>query len=155
MGILGLVGKRRHRAELLALQEEADRKLRSMETHSAILARSNLSKDKAFDAQGEALLLAQHNCNVAQEDCKVAQERCKVAETETARIAACHVGRVRIFVMPIDALEMTARARAVEGSVRIQWSADEKALVGDAGGPLTDAQYQGVLAAIAPQFDRT
>ena len=78
-----------------------------------------------------------------------------MAEAETARVVACHVGRVRIFVMPIDALEMTARARAVEGSVRVQWSADEKALVGDAAGPLTDAQYNAVVAAISPQFNRT
>lgn len=84
-----------------------------------------------------------------------AEASLKAAQTECDRLSACHAGRVRIFTLPIDAFEMTARARAVEGSIRVQWSADEKVLVGDSGRPLTDAEYQAVVAAIAPAFNRT
>mgnify|MGYP001619832895 CR=1 FL=1 len=166
MGFFGLMSRKKHEA---ALQEEkaafGQIELDWRVTREDAFTRHSLALAKKEDdlkARTEALLAAQASAKEAWSRTQVmgvekddAVARMAAAEAECARIAACHVGRVRIFVMPIDALEMTARARAVEGSVRVQWSADEKALVGDAGGPLTDAQYNAVVAAIAPQFNRT
>ena len=166
MGLFGLMSRKKHEA---ALQEQ-----KTVARQGALVLR--LEREEAFarhslalaqkadelKARTEALLAAQASAKEGWNRTQVmgvekddAVARMAAAEAECARIAACHVGRVRIFVMPIDALEMTARARAVVGSVRVQWSADEKALVGDAGGPVTDAQYNAVVAAIAPQFNRT
>ena len=138
MGLFGLMSRKHHEAALEAEKAAFGQSERAWQgeredaftRHSLALAKMGVERDEAV-------------------------ARRAAAEAECARIAGCHVGRVRIFIMPIDALEMTARARAVEGSVRVQWSVDEKALVGDAAGPLTEAQYQGVIAAIAPQFNRT
>ena len=156
--MFGLIGKKRHEDAVQKLerqqQDAIDRNLRL-----------GLDLDRVtreLKAQAGVLIATQASTKEAWERAKVAGvekdeavARISAAEAECARVSACHVGRVRIFVMPVDALEMTARARAVEGSVRIQWSADEKALVGDAGGPLTDAQYNAVVAAICPVFNRT
>ena len=220
--MLGLVGRKRHEAELLAAHKEAERldvasrertgKLESAlarneallyaeaqgwretqakaeaalatakETEQELqkqnneLARALFAKTETFDTQAHALLEAHAASEAAQEDARRAEElrleaesksrvaeadkaaadlRCKAAEAETARVCACHAGRVRVFVMPIDPLEMTARARAVEGSIRVQWSADERAVVCDSGRPLTEAEYNAVVAAVVPQLNKT
>ena len=220
--MLGLVGRKRHEAELLRLQKEAEESHRflsaennalvqSYSSQSALLAAKSgeltetqtelqaaqtrareiqeqlqkqnnelaqalFAKTKEFDAQAHALLEVHAASEAAQENARRAEQlrleaeakarlaeaekeaadiRCRAVEAECARVCACHAGRVRIFVMPLDPLEMTARARAVVGDVRIAWSADEKALVGDSGHPLTEGEYNGVVAAMMPRPDRT
>ena len=220
--MLGLVGRKRHEAELLAAHKEAERldavsrertgKLESalarneallhaqaqerletqakaeaaltiatqiqqnMQDQSDELTGALAVKTKAFDTQAHALLEAHAASEAAQENARRAEElrleaesksrvaeadkaaadlRCKAAEAETARVCACHAGRVRIFTMPIDPFEMTARARAVVGSARIQWTADGKSIICDSGRALTDAEVNAVVAAILPSVNRT
>ena len=155
--MLWFVSKKRHEAALREMASKAEVRhadpqayLQHLDQKEALVAAQASTKEAL-----ERLKIARIEKEEEEARSKAANERAMIAEAETARVCACHVGRVRIFVMPIDALEMTARARAVEGSVRVQWSADEKALVGDAGGSLTDAQYNAVVAAITPQFNRT
>ena len=168
---------------LLEVQGKAEADLASAkETEQELQKQSNelvqalLAKTEALDTQARALLEVHAASEAAQENARRAEQlrleaeakarlaeaekeaadiRCRAVEAECARVCACHAGRVRIFVMPLDPLEMTARARAVVGDVRIAWSADEKALVGDSGRLLTDAEYNGVVAAIMPRPDRT
>ena len=163
------VSRKTHEAEMLRVKREAAVLADMRQTALTDLGVAFQRQAAEVKAQAEALAATQLStkeawtrANVARTGQDAAEARIKgaeegkaAAEAECARVCACHVGRVRIFTMPIDAFEMTARARVVEGSVRVQWSADEKALVGDAGGPLTDAQYNAVVAAIAPQFNRT
>ena len=156
--MFGLIGKKRHEHAVQALQRQ----------HQAAVdsnLRLGLDLDrvtKEFKAQAGVLIATQVSTKEAWERAKVAGlekdeavARISAAEAECARVTACHVGRVRIFVMPVDALEMTARARAIEGSLRCQWSADERAVICDSGRPLSEAEYKAVVAAVMPQLNRT
>ena len=82
-----------------------------------------------------------------------AEASLKVAQAECDRLSSIHATRVRIGHIPIDPLAMTARARAVEGSIRCEWDGDK--LVFYAGKSLTEAEFNAMLAGVMPVFDRT
>jgi hypothetical protein len=82
-----------------------------------------------------------------------AERHCHEADARCARVTNAHATRVRIGAWPIDPLAMTARARSVEGSVRCEW--DLEKIVFYADRPLTEAEYNAVVAAAIPAFDRT
>ena len=85
--------------------------------------------------------------------CAEARAKAQAADAECARITAMHATRIRLCHMPIDPIEMTARARAVEPSIRCEW--DGEKLVCYADRELTEAEFEGMVAAIMPRFDRT
>ena len=167
--IFGLVGRKKHEAALRELTARAEILRGAAQADLQVVRRTLAQRVAESKTQTEALVAAQASTKEALERLKIARiekeeeearskaanERAMIAEAETARVCACHAGRVRVFVMPVDALEMTARARAVEGSLRCQWSADERAIICDSGRPLTEAEYNAVVAAICPVFNRT
>ena len=167
--MLWFVSKKRHEAALQEMASKAEVRHADAQAYLQHLQGTLGHRAAEIKDQKEALVAAQASTKEALERLKIARiekeeeearskaanERAMIAEAETARVCACHAGRVRVFVMPVDALEMTARARAVEGSLRCQWSADERAIICDSGRPLTEAEYNAVVAAICPVCNRT
>jgi hypothetical protein len=148
--MLGLVGRKKHEAEVRELREVADREIDRLKRTMAAQDHQN---NQAVKAGLQALADAQRRTVDAEDRANVAEIACKSAETECARIAACHATRVRIGWIPIDPIEMTARIRAVEGSLRVEWDGDK--LVIYAGRPLTEAEFNAAVAAFMPQLNRT
>ena len=154
--MLGLISKTKHEAELRVVREIA---IGNIEQLKQSIAANNYDNDQAVkaglravaDAQTE-LRAAQSRVLAAEDQQKAAEAACKIAETECARITACHATRVRIGWIPIDPIEMTARLRAVEGSLRCEW--DGSKIVIYAGRPLTEGEYNAAVAAFMPQLNR-
>ena len=91
---------------------------------------------------------------MAEEGQLTAQERARAAEEACARVTDCHSTRVRIGAIPIfDAIEMTARIRAVEGSLRCE--TDGKKIVAYGDRQITEAEWNALVEAATPQWDQT
>ena len=155
--MLGFLSKKQHEAELLVLREDKDRAIDHLRQ---TLAAHDYEKDQAVKAGLQGLAdaqtkwrAAQSQAEAAEDQQKAAEAACKIAETECARIMACHATRVRIGWIPIDPIEMTARIRAIEGSLRVEWDGDK--LVIYSGRPLTEAEFNAAVAAFMPQLNRT
>ena len=155
--MLGFLSKKQHEAEVLALREVTDREIDGLKQ---TIAAHDSQNDQAVKVGLQALADAQTQLRAiqsraesAEDQQKVAEAACKIAETECARITACHATRVRIGWIPIDPIEMTARIRAVEGSLRCEWDGDK--IVVYAGRVLTEAEFNAAVAAFMPQLNRT
>lgn len=158
--MLGLVLKKRHEAALRSLAASAEMLHEENQAEIERLMKTVKNQVQALEelaANTKEAWARLNIVNAAKEEAESrivsADERCKVAEAECARIMACHATRVRIGHIPIDPIEMTARARAVEGSIRCEW--DLEKIVVYAGRPLTEAEYNATVAAIFPTFNRT
>ena len=165
MGLFGLMSRKRHEA---ALQEQ-----KTVARQGALVLR--LEREEAFarhslalaqkadelKAQTDALLAAQASAKEAWNRTQVmgvekddAVARIAAAEAECARITACHATRVRIGSIPtFDAIEMTARVRVVEGSLRCE--ADGAKIVAYGDRQISDAEWNALVAAATPQWNRT
>ena len=110
------------------------------------------SLQERFSEKVSELLTKLSQVEVAKNE---AGERARVAEETCARVTACHAGQERIGHMPIDPLAMTARAKAVEGSLRCVWSEDHMRIVFYADRPLTEAEFNAMVSVALPEFNRT
>ena len=143
--MFGIVSKKQHEAALLSLHEEAERRERS---EALALARQTALSDLgvAFNKKGQELREAQERTQAAEAACHVAEETC-------ARVTAAHATRVRVGHIPFDPIAITARIRAIQGSLRAEWDGDKLVIYADR--PLTEPEFNAVVAAIVPRFDRT
>ena len=96
----------------------------------------------------------QNRVAMVEESLLGAQERTRAAEETCARVTDCHSTRVRIGSIPIfDAIEMTARIRTVEGSLRCE--TDGKKIVAYGDRQITEAEWNALVAAGTPEWNRT
>lgn len=125
MGLFGFIGSKRHLLEVRAATVAAAIRLATVE---ASQRRAEADKDSA-------------------------EQRANAAQAETARIVAAHATRIRICSFPCDPKAMTAKVRAVEGSLRCEWDGYHVVCYGNR--PLTEAEFNAVVAVMLPQMDRT
>ena len=103
---------------------------------------------------GREKISLQHRIAMVEEGLLDAQERTRVAEETCTRVTDCHSTRVRIGSIPIfDAIEMTARIRNVEGSLRCE--TDGKKIVAYGDRQITEAEWNALMETATPQWDRT
>ena len=174
MGILGFVRLKRLNDAMqavLALQQdvanlrinqqesvkrraEASKELRSLTEETERLAKAYLESQEQLTASKASTKEAWERTKVAGFEKEEAVARIAAAEEMCARITACHATRVRIGSIPtFDAIEMTARVRVVEGSLRCE--ADGAKIVAYGDRQISDAEWNALVAAATPQWNRT
>ena len=92
-----------------------------------------------------------HNAVLA--ELRIARAHANIAERQRETIEAHTPMRFRVCSIPLDPMEMTARARVVESSARCEW--DGRKIICYTDSEPTDAICNAIVAAIMPQVDRT
>ena len=171
--ILGLVSKERYEQALLAHKETIEKleqwqhtaeKLEKLvakleneleeKTQELVdtVARTVTMLERSTTLEGELGKRTQELTNM-QARAEAAERACQVAEETCARVTMAHATRVRVGHIGVDPIGLTARLRAIEGSLRCEWDGDKIVVYADH--PLPEAQINAVVAAMTPQLNRT
>jgi hypothetical protein len=89
-----------------------------------------------------------------------AEKYIRVLQQEKVELAAkhehlrgLHSEQVRVCSVTVDPIALTARLRAIEPTLRVEWDGDRMVIYSQSS--LTEAEYNAVVAAAIPDFDRT